>query len=228
MSKIKWTDRDINKALEMINHGKNFKEIGLELNKSHIAVTAKLNRLGYKSGYIPGFNKGQTKYKEYNWDLIQTEYNNNLSYVEMCEKFNLSTHAIIWAKKENRLVTRSVSDGLKMAWKRGKYKESQQEGFKRYRQLCEFKFSLKDYPNKFDFHLIEKYGWYKAKNRGDNPNGVNRDHMYSIKEGFVNNVDPLIISHPANCQLITHKNNIEKRSKSSITLDELYKRIKEW
>jgi len=229
MSNIKWEDYEIKRAIEMIGQGKSFKEIGFDLNKSHISVMTKLNRLGYKSGYNQKErNKGKTKYKNYDWLLIQYEYDNNLSYEELLKKFKLSTHAVIWAKKENKLILRSVSEGLKMAWKRGKYKESQQEGIKRYRQLCDFKFSLNDFPDRFNFQLIKEYGWYKAKNRGDNPNGVNRDHMYSVKDGYINNIDPLIISHPANCQLITHEDNIKKKSKSVITLEELTQRMKNW
>lgn len=87
---------------------------------------------------------------------------------------------------------------------------------------------MKDYPDEFDFKLIEQYGWYKAKNRGNNPNGVSRDHMYSVVDGFVNNVDPLIVAHPANCRLIRQSENASKKNKSCITLDELKERIRIW
>ena len=80
-------------------------------------------------------------------------------------------------------------------------------------------FSLDAYPEEFDFSLIEKYGWYKAKNNGDNPNGVSRDHMFSVKDGFLNKIDPKIISHPANCRLVLQRENAKKRNKSCITLE---------
>lgn len=99
---------------------------------------------------------------------------------------------------------------------------------KKYRSECSFKFNLKDYPNKFDFKLIEKYGWYKPKNRGDNLNGISRDHMYSIMDGYRNKIDPKIISHPANCRLVRHNENVSKLDKSILTLDELLKRIEDW
>lgn len=97
-----------------------------------------------------------------------------------------------------------------------------------YRKACSFNFSLNDYPDSFDFSIIEKYGWYKAKNKGDNPNGVSRDHMYSVKEGFINNIDPQIIAHPANCRLITQRQNVSKGSNSAITIQELKEKIKNW
>jgi hypothetical protein len=111
--------------------------------------------------------------------------------------------------------------------KRQEYLESLTER-NRYRRECQFQFLLQDYPDKFDFSLIEKYGWYKATNRGNNPNGISRDHMISIYYGWKNKIDPKIISHPANCALIPQNENHIKRTKCSITVDELHNRIKNW
>lgn len=97
-----------------------------------------------------------------------------------------------------------------------------------YRHDCAFTFALSDFPDEFDFSFIEKYGWYKAANHGNNLNGVSRDHMYSVKDGFINNVDPKIISHPANCKLVLQRYNSSKCSKSSITLEQLMDRIQKW
>lgn len=68
--------------------------------------------------------------------------------------------------------------------------------YSKYKLKTRFKFNLSDYPDEFEFSLIEKYGWYKAKNRGDNLNGVSRDHMLSVNEGFNMKIDPYLISHP--------------------------------
>lgn len=97
-----------------------------------------------------------------------------------------------------------------------------------YRKECQFKFALNDFPNEFDFTLVEQFGWYKAKNRGNNLTGVSRDHMVSVNYGFKNNISPDIISHPANCCLMRHDLNMIKRTDCSISLDELLKRIKDW
>ena len=99
---------------------------------------------------------------------------------------------------------------------------------KTYKRLCEFKFALNSYPDEFDFTLIENYGWYKAKNRGDNLNGVSRDHIYSRDKGFENLIDPYIISHPANCQLLRHNDNVSKHSNCDIEIENLINKIKEW
>lgn len=101
--------------------------------------------------------------------------------------------------------------------------------FKRhYKNCCNFSFSLNDYIDEFDFSLIQKFGWYKATNNGNNLNGVSRDHMVSKDFGYDHLIDPYIISHPANCKLLQHTENISKYSKCSITVDELLKRIETW
>jgi len=54
------------------------------------------------------------------------------------------------------------------------------------------------------------------------------DHIYSIFEGFINNISPEIIGHPANLQLTTWEYNDDKKSKSDITLNELYELIDDY
>lgn len=98
----------------------------------------------------------------------------------------------------------------------------------KYKLDCKFKFNLSDYPNEFDFSLIEKHGWYKAKNNGNNLGGVSRDHMLSVNEGYKLGIDPHFLSHPANCKLMIHTENISKNKKSSITKEELIQRINNW
>lgn len=97
-----------------------------------------------------------------------------------------------------------------------------------YKSQCSFDFNLNDFKEEFDFELIKKFGWYSAKNRGNNLGGVSRDHMYSINEGFKKKIDAKIISHPANCKLMIHNDNSKKWTNSSITLDELENRIIKW
>ena len=228
MNMKKWDKGEIDIAVSMLKTNKSFKDISIRLNRSQISVNNKMRRMGYKSGYNAGGNKGNTKYVNYDWDLIQFDYNSGLTYRDIMLKYKLSTHSIIWARKNGKMKLRSKVESMKLAWKNGKYPKSNAKGIKKYRQLCEFKFTLNDYPNKFDFDLIKKYGWYSATNRGDNINGISRDHLYSIKDGFVNNIKPEIISHPANCELILHRDNQKKKSKSKITLNELMNKIKEF
>jgi endogenous inhibitor of DNA gyrase (YacG/DUF329 family) len=102
------------------------------------------------------------------------------------------------------------------------------EIYKDYRELCTFRFSLNDYPTKFNFKLIEEFGWYSPKNGKNNPTGICRDHIFSVKDGFKQNIDPYFISHPANCQLLRGNLNQSKHSKSWITKEELFERVEKW
>jgi predicted nucleic acid-binding Zn ribbon protein len=95
-----------------------------------------------------------------------------------------------------------------------------------YKRLTKFNFNLKDFKDEFNFNLIEKYGWYKAKNNGNNMDGVSRDHMFSVKEGFRQMVNPLILAHPSNCKLIKNRKNQSKSDNCSITIEKLLDNIK--
>jgi hypothetical protein len=94
-----------------------------------------------------------------------------------------------------------------------------------YRRQCEFKFNLKDFPEEFDFKLLNEHGMFSPKK---NPKGVSRDHMLSVQYGKDNRIDPGIIAHPANCRLILQGDNTRKQGDSSITLSELLIKINEW
>jgi hypothetical protein len=108
------------------------------------------------------------------------------------------------------------------------YERNNMDSFKGYRLDCNFNFNLADYPEEFDFNLIEQYGWYSPSNKKNNLGGVSRDHILSVKDGFESNINPKVISHPANCQLLIHSKNISKHRKSSITLEELMIRIEKF
>lgn len=130
--------------------------------------------------------------------------------------------SIFYTKKST---SRFCSETCRRKYLRGSSNKTKLE---QYRSDCQFKFSLNEFPEEFDFDLINKYGWYKAKNHGDNLYGVSRDHMVSVLYGFEHDIDPSIISHPANCQLLIHSKNSSKGYKCSITYDELLKRIEQW
>lgn len=97
-----------------------------------------------------------------------------------------------------------------------------------YRPSCEFDFDVSRLSERFDLSLVDKYGWYSPSNRKNNLCGVSKDHMFSVRDGFLNKVDPKIIKHPANCQLLLHGENNRKNYLSSITLEELIARISTW
>lgn len=105
---------------------------------------------------------------------------------------------------------------------------------KHYRHKAKFKFNVYDFPDEFELDLLEHNGWYCTAgmiHKPPNPNGVSRDHIYSVSDGFANKIDPEIVAHPANCRLMLHNGpagNNAKKGNSSITIDELLNRIEWW
>jgi hypothetical protein len=54
------------------------------------------------------------------------------------------------------------------------------------------------------------------------------DHMYSIMQGFVNEICPTIIGHACNLQILTGNENLSKSANCWITLEELNENIRDF
>lgn len=63
----------------------------------------------------------------------------------------------------------------------------------------------------------------KRLKRGWKNNHV--DHRYSISQGFKNKIDPFVISHPSNLQMLKAKDNKKKNAKCDHTIEELYEKV---
>ena len=159
--------------------------------------------------------------------LLSEEHKNN---IKSANNFNRKEKILKYCLECNNEMLCRPSDNRKYCnskcWV--DYTEKHKEPFLLYRQRCNFRFKIEDYPEVFDLDLVEKYGWYSPSNKGNNLNGVSKDHMLSIKEGYILGINPDIISHPANCRIILHRDNQSKREKSSIKLDDLLIKIKIW
>jgi hypothetical protein len=166
------------------------------------------------------------------WQEIQRHYNEGLSLRNLQEKFRISFKTFQKAKKLNLFVPRDLSTAMKinLAKNPRDYSEARnnRSALENYRADCAFKFNLSDYPDEFDFTLIESHGWYKPKNRGDNLTGVSRDHAVSVRYGFDNQLPAHHLAHPANCVLMKHGENVSKGKKITMSYDDLLKRIKSW
>lgn len=66
---------------------------------------------------------------------------------------------------------------------------------------------------------INPYGLVRSKT------GFHLDHMFSVFDGFRLCVPTYIVAHPANLTILSASGNTSKNLKSSITLEELLKRI---
>ncbi len=77
--------------------------------------------------------------------------------------------------------------------------------------------------------LLNKYGVFNTRDN-KNTTGCVRDHLLSRRYGFDNNIDPEIISHPANCEIVLNSENIRRARTNDniITLEELLERIENW
>lgn len=95
---------------------------------------------------------------------------------------------------------------------------------KEYRAKASFSFTSKQYPHLFSDPQIKQYGWYRRK--WPYPKAMVFDHLYRIIDGFNNNIPPEILSHPANAELVNMEENRRRQNRSSITINDLYERIK--
>jgi len=79
--------------------------------------------------------------------------------------------------------------------------------------------------NKNEKNLLSEYGVF---NSFTNTKGCVRDHLLSRRYGFENNIPVWIISHPANCEIVLHSENVKRSNTNDnqITLNELLERIK--
>lgn len=78
--------------------------------------------------------------------------------------------------------------------------------------------------------LLREYGIFNPRDTGKNTKGCVRDHLLSRRYGFDNNIDPDIISHHANCEIVLHSENVRRSNTNDnqITLEELLERIENW
>ena len=157
--------------------------------------------------------------------LIYHIYNDNMSPLEIGKLYNYK-HTSFHTFLINcfGITLKSLSEANISYHKRiGTYDKLSEKDL--YYKNAQFKFGMLTYKNIKGYELIEQYGIYNALT---NKNGVSRDHMLSINYGWNHNIPPEIISHPANCEIMTQSDNSKKSFKSSITLEELKERIANW
>lgn len=187
-----------------------------ETNKSRKGIKHKLTEQGRRNlvecanNNFSKFRKSSQKHEEFMEKFIK-----NPTFCKCCNKSILYKY---WL--QNRIFCDVKCRNI--------FREKDLTDFQKYKRDCLFDFNLSDFEEEFDFGLIKEHGWYSPSNKKNNLNGVSRDHMYSIRDGFDNNIEQFLIAHPANCKLILQRENSSKHKKSSITISELKKRIKNW
>jgi hypothetical protein len=74
---------------------------------------------------------------------------------------------------------------------------------------------------------LSKLDGYKERARAGVINGKHLDHIFSIKAGYTLNVDPVIMSSLCNLRFISYQQNVSKKDKCDIELNELLKLYKD-
>jgi len=123
--------------------------------------------------------------------------------------------------KRNKTMRKTMES--KGKWKIFKNMDDYELYFKR----SSFKFGFNFPMSKKEKYLLETKGIFSAKH---NSRGVVRDHLLSRRYGFENNIPVWIISHPANCEIILHSENVRRSftNDNQITLEELLEKISQY
>jgi len=82
------------------------------------------------------------------------------------------------------------------------------------RLFAKLKFGAEIWDNIKESRKLEKNDWLTV------------DHKFSRNEGFLNNINPDIIGHISNLDILTFSENRNKWASCSITLEELKEEIK--
>ena len=165
------------------------------------------------------------EYEQVKNECIRLMYEDNLNPRQVCSeylKLDKSYHQFLSLCMGIQLKNFSASQKA-YHHRIGTYDNMDEK--ERYNLECSFKFSDNLLPYLPGYENIVKYGWY---NPISNPNGVAKDHMVSKNYGWTHNkIDPYLLSHPANCMIMPHPENNNKRARCSITVNELIERV-EW
>jgi ribosomal protein L37E len=253
---MKWDENKINDLTRLVKEGNRVKEIAMVMGISESSVHNKMHRLKlipiFKEIIVckecgVEFSKYIKQKQTFCSSSCSATYNNKLKTLSVETKEKISNGLKKWnlSKLENergdKIETSIISKIKVINIKKCRYcgKENpvkqkiicddcRKRYYAFYRPSCEFSFNIGNFKESFNLDIIKQFGWYSPTNKGNNLNGVSKDHMYSVKDGFINNINPEIIRHPANCELMIHSINNLKNATSSITIEELLLRIVEW
>jgi hypothetical protein len=239
---MKWTDDKIEKLTKLVESGGRPAEIAEILGVSLKSINLKMYRLGLKVIYTTttsckncgnSFESYSREKRMFCSKSCSATFNNSSREHSEDTKQKISDKLKVIPRKRKKKHTTNrickICNELTVVQKHKSICENcKTDYYQFYRHECNFKFSVFDYPNEFDLDLIEVHGWYSPSNKRNNLNGVSKDHMYSVMDGYKNKVSSEIISHPANCKLMLYSDNSRKKDNSSITLEDLLKKISHW
>lgn len=164
-------------------------------------------------------------------------FNKNHNVLDKCIVCNIDLNRKLQKKFCSNSCSATYNNSIRTTESRLKQKQKLKETLvisgknrsdpkEKYYAECSFGYWPKSiWENLPGFNLISKLGMFHPT---QNPNGVVRDHVVSKNYGWQHSIDPRIISHPANCQIITNTQNIKKGTRSDLSLTLLMEKINNW
>jgi hypothetical protein len=157
---------------------------------------------------------------------------------ERCEKMHAHRPFSSYSRQPSEETKARIGLGSKEKWQRPGYKEryreamqsrgwwvpqSQKSDYEVYSSEAAWVEKMFDLPKSDEEEqILTSLGVFSPFS---NPGGVVRDHIFSRMSGLRMGVFPELMRHPANCQIITHAANAQKRSENGMTLEELLCKI---
>ena len=131
-------------------------------------------------------------------------------------------------RKKEFISCRCKHENCGVVWESKKYAKycSQHSHLYSHNERARYWFTINVYkfPELFDIDSLTKIGFRSSTN----PNGYTRDHRVSVNEAINNGYDPYYITHVMNCELMLWQENNKKKTRSSITYEELKTRVHEY
>jgi hypothetical protein len=205
------------------------------------------SKIKHKESYYKTYNQKHIKLDN---EIIEMVFNSDLTYKEISNKLSVSVSKINYLLNKNNLKRgRNPSKNFKEHSKKLMYENIINKGLHKnggvktkehYEKIFKSRYGY-DYDvflkNKNDYkkyysevrkltnqnikkyhHLFENLDMLGICGEEDK---YQMDHVLSIKDGYLHNISPILISHPSNLRVIKWEDNIKKGSKSDIDLDSL-------
>jgi DNA invertase Pin-like site-specific DNA recombinase len=216
MMKKEFNDVEINDILIKYKNGISVQKICklYNVSKKPIQKILKDNRI-LKEGRSNGVKINLTEeQKEIIKDLYLNGYKNSL---EIGQELNLSKSFIDKYLQLSNIV-RTKSEGVSVGLIR-RYRDIS------YGEYLKIEGDYKKYKNDVmritNQQRIDELSNYQKRGNSGVEGVYHLDHKYSILEGFKNKISPTIIGGIKNLEFIPWEENIKKRTKNSITINEL-------
>lgn len=153
-------------------------------------------------------------------------YGNTMTTKEVCLKFlGLKKVCISFITHCLHISLPSISEGVKKSYKLN-HPNNNKTDWQKYKEQTRFSFKKELLPYVKGYELTNTYKWF-------NPyypkvNGLTKDHRVSCRYGYEHNIDPYLISHPANCEIMLRNDNSSKYSNCSLTVEQLIENVEWW